>query len=95
MSCSRGALLEASKLLETRDAFLLEHNSKSGRDKACVHCMAWHGILGKWTGDDPVERAANLRQIWSDNLDGSGKNWLGLQLMLLRDQLRGRCLADE
>jgi len=27
--------------------------------------------------------------IWSNNNDGSGKNWLGLQLMLLRDQLTG------
>ena len=27
--------------------------------------------------------------VWSDNHDGSGKNWLGLQLMLLRDQIRG------
>lgn len=26
--------------------------------------------------------------VWSDNHDGSGKNWLGLQLMLLRDQIR-------
>ena len=34
---------QASKLLETRDAFLLEHNSKSGRDKACFHSMAMHG----------------------------------------------------
>jgi len=25
--------------------------------------------------------------IWSDNQDGSGTNWLGAQLMLLRDQL--------
>jgi len=51
----------ASKLLETGDAFLLEHNERHGRDK-----------------------------IWSDNLDGSGQNWLGLQLMLIRDQLQKR-----
>ena len=25
---------------------------------------------------------------WSDNQDGSGQNWLGLQLMLVRDELR-------
>ncbi|CAJ1336050.1 unnamed protein product [Effrenium voratum] len=47
-------------LLATKDAFLLEHNPKFGRDVT-----------------------------WSNNSDGSGKNWLGLQLMLLRDQLRG------
>lgn len=29
-------------------------------------------------------------RIWSDNCDGEGSNWLGLQLMLLRDQLAGR-----
>jgi len=29
--------------------------------------------------------------VWSDNCDGEGTNWLGLQLMLLRDQLSGRC----
>ena len=27
--------------------------------------------------------------IWSDNHNGTGCNWLGLQLMLLRDELRG------
>lgn len=33
-------------------------------------------------------------QIWSDNLDGSGQNWLGLQLMLIRDQLQKRTVAS-
>ena len=33
-------------------------------------------------------------QIWSDNLDGSGQNWLGLQLMLIRDQLQKRNVAS-
>jgi len=28
--------------------------------------------------------------VWSDNFDGEGKNWLGMQLMLVRDLLRGR-----
>jgi len=28
--------------------------------------------------------------VWSDNSDGSGTNWLGLQLMLVRDQLTGQ-----
>merc|ERR1711972_1196 len=28
--------------------------------------------------------------VWSDNCDGDGTNWLGLQLMLLRDQLCGK-----
>lgn len=52
---------ECSKaLLETGDAFLLEHNSVAERDK-----------------------------IWSDNCDGEGTNWLGLQLMLIRDELGG------
>jgi hypothetical protein len=49
----------AEQLLLTDDAYLLEHNSKSGRDF-----------------------------LWSDNQDGEGQNWLGLQLMLLRDELR-------
>ena len=49
----------AEQLLMTGDAYLLEHNSKSGRDF-----------------------------LWSDNQDGEGQNWLGLQLMLLRDELR-------
>jgi len=43
------------KLELTGDAFLLEHNDKTGKDN-----------------------------IWSDNEDGTGKNWLGLQLMLVR-----------
>jgi hypothetical protein len=29
-------------------------------------------------------------QVWSDNCDGFGTNWLGLQLMLVRDTLTGR-----
>lgn len=29
-------------------------------------------------------------KVWSDNLDGSGQNWLGLQLMLIRDELQER-----
>lgn len=33
-------------------------------------------------------------QMWSDNGNGSGSNWLGLQLMLLRDELRG-CASEE
>lgn len=45
----------ATKLDQTGDAFLLEHNDRYGRDS-----------------------------IWSDNEDGSGQNWLGLQLMLVR-----------
>lgn len=33
---------------------------------------------GAFKGDDPV---------WSDDFDGTGHNWLGLQLMLIRDEL--------
>jgi len=29
-------------------------------------------------------------KVWSDDSDGSGTNWMGLQLMLIRDQLSGR-----
>lgn len=50
----------ATKLLQTLDAFLLEHNEKRDRDKT-----------------------------WSDNMIGNGKNWLGLQLMIVRDELGG------
>lgn len=49
----------ANKLLETGDAFLLEHNNVIGRDAR-----------------------------WSDNGDGTGSNWLGLQLMIVRDSIR-------
>ncbi|CAE7709061.1 unnamed protein product, partial [Symbiodinium pilosum] len=52
----------ASKLLETDDAFLLEHNEAKGRD-----------------------------EVWSDDCDGEGHNWLGLQLMILRENLKKRC----
>ncbi|CAE8602302.1 unnamed protein product, partial [Polarella glacialis] len=48
----------ANALRKTENAFLLEHNSFTGRD-----------------------------DIWSDNCDGSGKNWLGLLLMLRRTEL--------
>lgn len=30
--------------------------------------------------------------VWSDNCDGEGTNWLGLQLMLVRDELTGQRL---
>jgi len=50
----------AQALLDTGDAFLLEHNDKEKRDR-----------------------------IWSNNSNGKGLNWLGLELMLLRDILRG------
>jgi len=49
-------------LLRTGDAFLLEHNSVSGRDT-----------------------------VWSNNNIGDGANWLGMQLMLLRDDLNVDC----
>jgi predicted NAD-dependent protein-ADP-ribosyltransferase YbiA (DUF1768 family) len=45
-------------LKNTGGAFLLSHNSASGREA-----------------------------IWSDNNKGDGTNWLGLQLMLIRDEL--------
>eukprot|EP00930_Biecheleria_cincta_P054118 TRINITY_DN4002_c0_g3_i1.p1 TRINITY_DN4002_c0_g3~~TRINITY_DN4002_c0_g3_i1.p1 ORF type:complete len:614 (-),score=44.20 TRINITY_DN4002_c0_g3_i1:2-1771(-) len=51
----------ADDLLRTEDAFLLEHNSVTGRDST-----------------------------WSDNMIGDGRNWLGLQLMLIRDELFGK-----
>ena len=34
-------------------------------------------------------QVAGRDKVWSDNGDGSGSNWLGLQLMLRRDELRG------
>lgn len=55
--CSNESL--KASLLATADAFLLEHNTKPGRDS-----------------------------IWSDNHTGDGTNFLGLQLMLLREELR-------
>lgn len=39
-------------------------------------------LHGSFKGDDPV---------WSDNFDGTGTNWLGLQLMLIRDELQPAC----
>ena len=49
----------ANKLLDTGDAFLLEHNNDVGIDSR-----------------------------WSDNGNGTGSNWLGLQLMIIRDSIR-------
>jgi len=45
-------------LLNTGNSFLVEHNSRIGRDL-----------------------------IWSNNCDGTGYNWLGFQLMLIRAEL--------
>ena len=41
------------------------------------------------TGCAAVPQVAGRDKVWSDNSDGSGSNWLGLQLMLRRDELRG------
>ena len=38
---------------------------------------------------------ANRDKVWSDNHDGTGANWLGLQLMLLRDELRELPLGPD
>jgi len=63
MAVLRVKFAEASmqkRLLQTEDAYLLEHNSVEGRDK-----------------------------VWSDNCKGDGTNWLGLQIMLIRDEING------
>lgn len=41
---------------------------------------------GSFKGDDPV---------WSDDFDGNGSNWLGLQLMLVRDELHWQPEREE
>merc|ERR1712150_70282 len=44
------------------------------------------------TGDSFLlehNESAGRDKIWSDNQDGTGTNWLGLQLMILREELRG------
>ena len=40
----------------------------------------------RWRGRDAT---------WSDNWDGTGLNWLGLQLMLLRAEKQGRSRFNE
>jgi len=45
------------------------------------------------TGDDFLlehNDRAGRDPFWSDNADGTGRNWLGLQLMVLRDELAGK-----
>jgi len=64
----------------------------------------WHVLKGKFSpGSDMAKRLLmtgdmyllehnskrDRDKLWSDNQDGEGQNWLGLQLMLLRDELRG------
>jgi predicted NAD-dependent protein-ADP-ribosyltransferase YbiA (DUF1768 family) len=48
-------------LVATGDNYLIEHNSKAGRDST-----------------------------WSDNADGTGTNFLGIQCMLLRDRITNK-----
>ena len=46
----------------------------------------------KMTGDSFLLEHNSVQgrdNIWSNNNDGTGKNWLGMQLMLLRDRLTG------
>lgn len=54
-------ILCCNALLKTGDAFLVGHNSSSGKE---------------W--------------VWSNNSRGDGANWLGLQLMLIRDEMQQR-----
>merc|ERR1719436_2140497 len=49
----------ADALLKTDDAYLLQHNASSGRDR-----------------------------LWSNNNTGDGTNWLGMQLMIIRDEMQ-------
>merc|ERR1712176_401978 len=45
------------------------------------------------TGDTYLleHNSHNGRDVqWSDNSDGTGTNWLGLQLMLIRDEFSGK-----
>jgi len=41
-----------------------------------------------------LSRASKTRvaddKLWADNYDGTGSNWLGVQLMLIRDELSGK-----
>jgi hypothetical protein len=39
--------------------------------------------------------ASGVDQIWSNSSNGEGKNWLGLQLMIVRDVLRQPAFLDE
>jgi len=53
--------------------------------------MPWAEALLK-TGDAFLLKHDSIEgrdKVWSDNSDGEGANWLGVQLMLIRDQLSG------
>mmetsp|Transcript_3734 Transcript_3734/g.7402 ORF Transcript_3734/g.7402 Transcript_3734/m.7402 type:complete len:572 (+) Transcript_3734:70-1785(+) len=50
------------------------------------------------TGDAFLLEHNNVKgrdNVWSDNSDGEGANWLGMQLMLIRDRLTGRSQWTE
>jgi len=45
----------------------------------------------KMTGDNYLlehNERSGRDKVWSDNLDGTGTNWLGLQVMILREELQ-------
>lgn len=60
-------------------------SNRSFRMKSCKNGFWEQGMHSFALEHNPV-RGRDM--VWSDNHDGSGKNWLGLQLMLLRDQIR-------
>lgn len=63
----------AKALEATGESFLLFHNSTKG------------GLAA----DDGTPHPYLDSNVWSNDADGEGSNWLGLQLMLLRDRRTG------
>ena len=50
-------------------------------------------VAGRRSGDTYLlehNAATGRDKIWSNNNDGEGTNWLGLQLMVVRDRLSGK-----
>eukprot|EP00971_Amphidinium_carterae_P105706 2093301-Amphidinium_carterae.1 len=91
-------------LLATGDTFLLEHNSAHAACIVGVIWLPHHPALAnnRFPSPEYVRCSATFchscgqalpptcrDDLWSDNHVGDGRNWLGLQLMILRDELRG------
>merc|ERR1719361_3148457 len=66
------------------DTALGDALDKTGDSFLLFHC----GMKGPTT-DDGTSCPFPGSCIWSDNDNGDGSNWLGMQLMLLRDRRTG------
>lgn len=90
----------AKKLGRTRDVALrsdweevkIEVMRNAVRKKFETHAALKEMLLA--TGDEPLIEAAPMDYFWGRGKSGSGQNWLGKVLMVVREELRKQTEAE-